>query len=88
LAWSPYTLPDIDTQPVTNHYMDSWLAAATAGRGRQQRAAGGSVAGAAAAVTQAGAGGSAGGRSGGAALPDVDYWSDEEELLVGAWCSR
>lgn len=88
LAWSPYTLPELETQPITTHYMDSWLAAATAGRGRQQLAASGSAAGAAAGVPQAGAGDSGGGRAGRAALPDVDYWSDDEDLLVGAWRSR
>lgn len=86
LAWSPYTLPELEIQASTNHYMDSWLAAATAGRGRQQQGATSGTAAAAAAgeVQASGVGGRRAGRS---APLDVDYWSDDEEVLIGNWRS-
>lgn len=82
LAWAPKTLPDAQPAQPAPHYLDSWLAAATAGRGRQQEqqrqglASGGSSVAAAAA-----------GSSGRAVLPDVDCWSDDEGLLVSGWDS-
>lgn len=84
LAWSPYTLPEPETQASTNHYMDSWLAAATAGRGRQQQQQQGRAAAAAGGVQASGGSGRRAGRS---ALLDVDYWSEDEDLLVGNWRS-
>jgi hypothetical protein len=83
LAWCPYTLRDPQPEPTSQHYMDSWLAAAAAGRGRQQGVGGSN--GMAAVAAGGGAGGSSGGRRVG--LPDVDCWSEEEEFLqqTGAW---
>lgn len=70
LAWCPDTQPDIDAQPTTSHYLDTWLPAAAAGRGRQRQDQEGTGGG-----TAAAAGLRARGR---AALPDVDFWSDDE----------
>jgi hypothetical protein len=86
LAWCPYTLRDPQPQPTSHHYMDAWLAAAAAGRGRQQGMAGSSGNNSVAAVA---AGGRAVGSSGDhrVGLPDLDCWSEEEEFLqqAGAW---
>ena len=83
LAWAPWTQPEQEQDTATPHYLDSWLAAAAGGRGRQQhqqqQQGGGGHRGSgrvAAVVT-----GNVGGRA--RALPDIDFWSDDEELLVG-----
>lgn len=80
LAWGPRPLPDAPPAHAAS-YVDDWLASATAGRGRQ-RQGGDDSRGLAAAAAAAGSGGRAGGK---AALPDVDFWSDDDELLVGGW---
>jgi len=74
LAWSPWTQREQDVSAPSAHYMDAWLAAAAGGRGRQQ-------------LQQQQQGdegsGSGGNRVSRTALPDVDFWSDDDELLVG-----
>lgn len=72
LAWAPWTFPADPEPQAPEHYMDAWLAAATAGRGRQQRQ-----------FAVAGGGAAAGQQGSKAPLPDVDFWSDDEDLLIG-----
>lgn len=79
LAWEPRPQDGHgDEGGAGGHAMDTWLAAAAAGRGssrhHQHHAA----------SNAAGAGGTGGRRAGGRApLPDIDFWSDDEEKLVG-----